>query len=241
MQQKNVNVVNENVGQATPDNGPQGTCNLISRQVSPDLQAANGRMFLPKHCQAMPALHGRQRAGFTLIELLVVVLIIGILAAVAVPQYQKAVEKSRAAQALTLLKSVAQAAETYYMANGTEMTSFDELAIDIPWPTASTVIGMSQETRSNGQWALEKEYYSTIGSTSLFMTRLDGKYRGAGFRILLADSTGHTGTLESKCFERKSDATVLFDASLTPGAYCAQIMKGTLAAENQWTRTYTLP
>ncbi len=57
-------------------------------------------------------------AGFTLIELLVVVLIIGILAAVAVPQYQKAVAKSRLAVAMAPLKALQQAEDACFAEKG---------------------------------------------------------------------------------------------------------------------------
>ncbi len=73
-----------------------------------------------------------KNAGFTLIELLVVVLIIGILAAVALPKYELAVEKSRAAEPLALLKSLHTAQEVYYMANGSYAMNFEDLDITIP-------------------------------------------------------------------------------------------------------------
>jgi len=76
------------------------------------------------------------KKGFTLIELLVVVLIIGILSAVALPQYTQAVEKSRAAEPTAMLGTVRYAAERYRLQTGSWPTSLDVLDIEVP--TSST-------------------------------------------------------------------------------------------------------
>ena len=74
----------------------------------------------------------KNKKGFTLIELLVVVLIIGILAAIALPQYKHAVTKAKYSTMKDIVRSIVQAQQSYFLVNNKYTEKFSDLDIDLP-------------------------------------------------------------------------------------------------------------
>lgn len=89
--------------------------------------------------------------GFTLIELLVVVLIIAVLAAAAMPAYQKAVERSRMVEAVNLLDTIAKAQERKYM--NVNRYSLNFRALDVTPKEAAGQTYCTKGTVSEGAYA----------------------------------------------------------------------------------------
>jgi prepilin-type N-terminal cleavage/methylation domain-containing protein len=104
-----------------------------------------------------------ETSGFTLIELLVVVLIIGILAAIALPKYRLAVNKSKTAQIMSLIKNIGQMQQMYHLTNGKYAEKFEELDISLP----NDAISCGDSCKRIGQWTVRiypASYYGGIYS-----------------------------------------------------------------------------
>ncbi len=139
-------------------------------------------MKQPQHAwktlKQVQGLSNTNTTGFTLIELLVVVLIIGILAAIALPQYQKAVERARMMEAVTALDAIVKAQNILYMQTGRFASSLANLNRDgdivIPSPSAAMwgelVMGNTTHTELNGR--------SHTGGRFARYTRQSGRYQG---------------------------------------------------------------
>ena len=139
-------------------------------------------------CQIKFGMTSLSRA-FTLIELLVVILIVAILAAIAVPQYQKAVWKARAVQLRVAVQALAQAQEQYYLIHGTYPTAFSQLDIAFDsFPEHPKGNGHAGNLTSSNDAIRRNEWAEIIinntdvrdfkFSTGVFM---QGKYDGEGF------------------------------------------------------------
>ncbi len=170
--------------------------------------------------------------GFTLVELLVVVLIIGILAAIALPQYNKAVEKSRATQALSVLSSIYAAQKTYFLENEQYALNFDELSVELPWKHEKIFNHTwHKDWRNNGNWVLEIDNENNRFIT-IYLGRITGKYHGAGFMYVFQHPS-NTGTVDSAmldkllCFERIGMINSSLAFKESPGDYCEKIFKAT--------------
>lgn len=92
--------------------------------------------------------------AFTLIELLVVVIIIAILAAIAVPQYQKAVAKSRLMAIIPVVKAIEKAADAYYLEHG-QYVKNNIFAYDFQYPGCKSTQSAWCDTDHNFRFQIE--------------------------------------------------------------------------------------
>src|SRR5665213_2455880 len=117
----------------------------------------------------------RMRKGFTLIELLIVVVIIGMLAAIAIPKFASTKEKAYLASEKSDLRNMATSEEAYFSGNQTYST--DQAAMNFTTSQGVTITAMVADTKgwkgTSNHSATTKKCYAGFGSQAA-ATTLDG-------------------------------------------------------------------
>ena len=159
--------------------------------------------------------------AFTLIELLVVVLIIGILAAIAVPQYQKFVAKSRFSQLLLAVNEIWKAQQLYILANGERSLDLSDLDVDIEGGTfgPGRYSSSNMKDRINFDWgACEITYNSTRSSIACFLNNISLVYS----RSFSSPTNRWCCSTQKLGQELCADAIPDADRIFNPNDYCGQ-------------------
>jgi len=144
---------------------------------------------------AQPVTRNMKQGGFTLIELMIVVAIIGVLAAIAVPQYQNYVGRAQVSEAISLAASAKTAVSEYYITNGS-------------WPEDNAQAGVSEPTDIAGSYVSQVEIADGTGLIVVSMKANDVVDAIASKRLVfqpIPPEEGNDGTIQWDCRPATSD------------------------------------
>ena len=125
-------------------------------------------------------LKNRFQEGFTLVEILIVVVIIGILAAIAIPTYFKYVERGYASDAKVQMKNILENSKLYYSEN-------DEFPEDVKLMNEEGYANVPESTLRKWQFTIELTYESSQGITGNITAESLDEMKGGAGKILMYD------------------------------------------------------
>ena len=167
------------------------------------------------------------KKGFTLIELLVVVLIIGILSAVALPQYTKAVEKARTTEAVTLLGDLIYAEQIYKMANGSYTDDLSLLDLQLPGVTGTGT--QTSTLTKNFQLTIPVATSTTFLAVAQRGTVSENKFTAStntDSQYTINASIDADGNIRRWCETAKPTAVLTTDKTTGASSICKSIANG---------------
>ena len=158
-----------------------------------------------------------KQKGFTLIELMIVVAIIGILAAVAIPQYQNYVARAQVAEGLTLASGAKTAVAEYYDSNGRYPTHIDPGSDPgcIPVPGCCFIcngaVGLPEYTSITGKYVSHVSVASSTGIIVLMFKSAPDAHTLIARGVVNLTPTVHGGSISWAC---SNNANASLDATI---------------------------